>query len=105
MIKAPTTGAASAVVIAGGGSSCLTEIGLTAATTNGANSGGTVPQGTYLRLCNPNARVFAMNRAGTRIFPYFWPRNDRLEVVKYDEVRPVWRDLENVVVARNVLVS
>lgn len=84
-VTAVTTGVTSNVDVQAVANSMYTTVGMTAATYAGHAAGSnTVPQGTYMWLCDPRNFVVIIRR-GPRISFEYKPRTDKWEYTMYNE--------------------
>jgi len=103
MIKSPTTGTSSTVVIAAG--TANSTLGLTAATYAGSNAGSAslVPEGTFIWLANPKNFIWAILN-GTRVHTEYEKDYDRIETVVYNKIDSAIENKNGIVKATNIRV-
>lgn len=105
MIRSTTDGAASSLTIDSefAGSTANSTLGFpeTGLTSTGAASAGTVPEGSFILLCNPMNLIWGMVEK-IRVFSEYNKDLDRLETVVYNMLDFEIENLDAVVLARNV---
>jgi hypothetical protein len=103
VLKSPTTGSTSTIVIGAVANSAYAELGLSEGTTTGTNSGsnGIVKEGSFIWLANPRNFIYVFLNA-TRVYSEFNKDFDRLETVVYNEMDAQVENLDAIVKAVNV---
>jgi hypothetical protein len=99
-IQTRTKGAASSIEILASGTAQDT-LGLPVGTVAGADSGGTVPEGSFIWLANPKNLIWGI-LDGTRIFTEFNKDYDRIESVVYNQVDARIENIDAIVKCKNV---
>ena len=98
-IATKTKGAASAIEVLAGNAN--DTVGLAPGVANGADAGGTVPEGSFIWLTNPKNFIWGI-LDGTRIFTEFNKDFDRIESVVYNQVDARIENLDALVMAKGV---
>lgn len=104
LIQSTTTGATSEIDIqAPSADSAYAEIGLTVAVDTGSDAGtaDTMPEGSFMLLCNPKNLIFGMTGA-TRTLSEFNKDKDRAEIVIYNYVDMKIENTDAIVKAKNI---
>lgn len=103
VLKSPTTGALSAIVIGVVANDAYDELGLHEGTTTGVAVGnaGEVREGSFIWLANPKNFIYAFLN-GTRVYSEFNKDYDRLETVVYNEMDTQVENLDAIVKAVNI---
>ena len=99
-IQTRTKGAASSIEILASGTAQDT-LGLSVGTVSGADSGGSVPEGSFIWLANPKNLIWGI-LDGTRIFTEFNKDFDRIESVVYNQVDARIENIDAIVKCKNV---
>lgn len=101
-LKSPTTGSASSIDVQAVANNAYDTLGLDVYTTSGANTGGTVRQGTFIWLANPQNFVFGMLN-GTRVYSEYNKNFDRIETIVYNHIGTNIENLDAMVKVKNVV--
>lgn len=111
VLKSSTTGASSEIDIQTVANDAYTTIGFTVAVTTGADTSGTVPEGSSILLGNPMNLILAILDAngagptatqGTRVYSEYNKDYDRVETVIYNELDTKVENLDALVLIKNV---
>jgi hypothetical protein len=98
-LKSTGTGSGQAIVV--NAATANSTIGWTAATYDGANTSGTVNEGSFIMLTNPKNLVWGI-LDGTRMFTQYNKDFDRIESVVYNQVASNIENLDAMVLATNL---
>lgn len=100
-LASATTGTGSIVDIQANATNAYATLGLTIATTTGANTNGVIRKGTFMLLCNPQNLIFAM-LMGTRVYSEYRKENDRIETIIFNQVQCHIENNDAIVKVKNL---